>query len=62
MFEILLAFSQNNDWKKSLCQVIPPRKVASTDIRGDEAENQVVLQQSMTDNKEVWCKDLATQN
>ena len=28
VFEILLAFSQNKDWKKSFYQVVPPRKVA----------------------------------
>lgn len=31
VFEILLAFSQNKDWKKSFYQVIPPRKVDKSD-------------------------------
>ena len=31
MFEILLAFSQNKDWKKSFYEVIPPRKVNDDD-------------------------------
>ena len=31
MFEILLAFSQNKDWKRSFYEVIPPRKVNDDD-------------------------------
>lgn len=36
VFEILLAFSQNKDWKKSFYEVIPPRKL--------EGESSTVVQ------------------
>ena len=42
VFEILLAFSENKDQKKSFYQVIPPRKVASSDDKDDETDTQVI--------------------
>ena len=46
VFEILLAFSQNQDWKESFYEVIPPRKVASGESTGDVSDTEVVSQLS----------------
>ena len=46
VFEILLAFSQNKDWKKSFYQVIPQRKVDKSDEAGG-------LHQSTVDTNEL---------
>ena len=59
VFEILLAFSQNKDWKKSFYEVIPLRKVAdksdgvsrphqSTSDTVDELEDQPISLQYQT--------------
>ena len=45
VFEILLTFSQNKDWKKSFYQIIPQRKVD----KGDEVGG---LHQSTADTNE----------
>lgn len=53
MFEILLAFSQNNDWKTSFYQVIPPRKVASSNSKGDQSDVEVVPELSIANSEEL---------
>ena len=51
VFEILLAFSQNKDWKKSFYKVIPPRKVASADSKSDETDIQLVADDEELDGQ-----------
>ena len=51
VFEILLAFSQNKDWKKSFYEVIPPRKVASADSKSDETDIQLVADDEELDGQ-----------
>ena len=64
VFEILLAFSQNKDWKKSFYEVIPQRKVASADPEGDQSETEFDPQQSVAnsgdDNVEPVTPQLTT--
>ena len=53
VFEILLAFAQNKDWKKSFYEVIPPRKVASDDSNCDVSGIDVESRQSTVSAEEL---------
>ena len=59
VFEILLAFSQNKDWKKSFYQVIPQRKVDKSDEVGGlhqfTADTNELEDQPFSPQHETFC-------
>jgi hypothetical protein len=61
VYEILLAFSQNKDWKKSFYQVIPQRKVDNSDeVSGPHqsiADTNELEDQPFSPQHETACDD-----